>query len=135
MDIGADWVESGRAGENPQPEGKEKQAGWVESGGAGESPQPVAKKKQAGWVENGRAGENPQSEVAEKQAGWVENGRAGENPQPEAMRSKQVGYSICKAIPVALSTSPFGTVTAIPFPFLSSKWPFLSKDPSGKISR
>jgi DNA-damage-inducible protein J len=28
-----------------------------------------------------------------------------------------------------------GTVTAIPFPFLSSKWPFLSKDPSGKISR
>ena len=61
VDIGADWVESGRAGENPQPE---------------------AKKKQAGWVENGRAGENPQSEVAEKQVGW------GENPQPKAMRSK-----------------------------------------------
>ena len=32
VDIGADWVESGRAGENPQPEGKEKQAGWVENG-------------------------------------------------------------------------------------------------------
>ena len=70
VDIGADWVESGRAGENPQPEGKE---------------------KQAGWVENGRAGENPQPEGKEKQAGWVENGGTGENPQPEAMRSKQVG--------------------------------------------
>ena len=66
VDIGADWVESGRTGESPQPE---------------------AEKKQAGWVENGRAGENPQSEVAEKQAGWVESGRARETPQPEATRS------------------------------------------------
>ena len=32
VDIGADWVESGRAGENPQPEGKEKQARSEESG-------------------------------------------------------------------------------------------------------
>ena len=66
VDIGADWVESGRAGESPQPE---------------------AKKKQAGWVENGRAGENPQPEGKEKQAGWVESGRARETPQPEATRS------------------------------------------------
>ena len=70
VDIGADWVESGRAGENPQPEGKEKQAGWVENGGTGENPQPEGK---------------------EKQAGWVESGRARETPQPEATRSKQVG--------------------------------------------
>ena len=70
VDIGADWVESGRAGENPQSEVAE---------------------KQVGWVENGRAGENPQPEGKEKQAGWVENGGTGENPQPEAMRSKQVG--------------------------------------------
>ena len=70
VDIGADWVESGRAGESPQPE---------------------AKKKQAGWVESGRAGENPQPEGKEKQAGWVENGGTGETPQPEATRSKQVG--------------------------------------------
>ena len=49
VDIGADWVESGRAGENPQPEGKEKQAGWVESGGTGESPQPEGKWKQERW--------------------------------------------------------------------------------------
>ena len=48
VDIGADWVESGRAGENPQPEGKEKQAGWVESGGTGESPQPEVAEKQVG---------------------------------------------------------------------------------------
>lgn len=34
-----------QAGENPQPEGKEKQAGWVENGRAGESPQPEAEKK------------------------------------------------------------------------------------------
>ena len=47
VDIGADWVESGRAGENPQPEGKEKQAGWVENGRAGENPQPEAKKSSA----------------------------------------------------------------------------------------
>ena len=66
VDIGADWVESGRAGEIPQPE---------------------AKKKQAGWVENGRAGESPQPEGKEKQAGWVENGGTGETPQPEATRS------------------------------------------------
>ena len=70
VDIGADWVESGRAGENPQPECKEKQAGWVESGGTEET---------------------PQREAEEKQAGWVENGRVGENPQSEAMRSKQGG--------------------------------------------
>ena len=70
VDIGADWVENGGTGENPQPEGKEKQAGWVENGGTGENPQPEGK---------------------EKQAGWVENGGTGENPQPEAMRSKQVG--------------------------------------------
>lgn len=42
VDIGTDWVENGRAGENPQPEGKEKQAGWVENGGTGETPQPEA---------------------------------------------------------------------------------------------
>ena len=39
VDIGADWVESGRAGENPQPEAAEKQAGWVKSGGMGKTPQ------------------------------------------------------------------------------------------------
>ena len=66
VDIGADWVESGRTGESPQPE---------------------AEKKQTGWVENGRAGENPQPEGKEKQAGWVENGGTGETPQPEATRS------------------------------------------------
>ena len=32
VDIGAGWVENGRTGENPQPEGKEKQAGRVENG-------------------------------------------------------------------------------------------------------
>ena len=43
------WVENGRAGENPQPEGKEKQAGWVENGGTGETPQPEAtRSKQVG---------------------------------------------------------------------------------------
>ena len=47
VDIGADWVESGRAGENPQPEGKEKQAGWVESGRARETPQPEATRSSA----------------------------------------------------------------------------------------
>ena len=47
VDIGADWVESGRAGENPQPEGKEKQAGWVENGGTGETPQPEATRSSA----------------------------------------------------------------------------------------
>ena len=31
MDIGADWVENGGTGENPQPEAEKKQAGWVES--------------------------------------------------------------------------------------------------------
>ena len=50
VDIGADWVENGRAGENPQPEGKEKQAGWVENGGTGETPQPEAmRSKQVGF--------------------------------------------------------------------------------------
>ena len=45
----ANWVENGRAGENPQPEGKEKQAGWVENGRTGENPQPEAKRsKQVG---------------------------------------------------------------------------------------
>ena len=91
VDIGVDWVENGGTGENPQPEGKEKQAGWVENGRAGENPQPEGKEKQAGWVENGGTGETPQPEGKEKQAGWVENGGTGENPQPEAMRSKQVG--------------------------------------------
>ena len=38
VDIGADWVENGRTGENPQPEAEEKQAGWVENGGTGEIP-------------------------------------------------------------------------------------------------
>ena len=66
VDIGAVWVENGRAGENPQSEVAE---------------------KQVGWVENGRAGENPQPEGKEKQAGWVENGGTGETPQPEATRS------------------------------------------------
>ena len=47
VDIGADWVENGRAGENPQPEGKEKQAGWVESGRARETPQPEATRSSA----------------------------------------------------------------------------------------
>ena len=47
VDIRADWVESGRAGENPQPEGKEKQAGWVESGRARETPQPEATRSSA----------------------------------------------------------------------------------------
>lgn len=42
VDIGVDWVENGGMGENPQPEGKEKQAGWVENGGTGETPQPEA---------------------------------------------------------------------------------------------
>ena len=42
FEILAVWVENGRAGENPQPEGKEKQAGWVESGRARETPQPEA---------------------------------------------------------------------------------------------
>ena len=74
VDIGADWVESGRAGENPQPEAEKKQAGWVENGRAGENPQSEVAEKQVGWVENGRAGENPQPEATEKQAGWVENG-------------------------------------------------------------
>ena len=46
-----------------------KQVGWVENGRAGENPQPEGKEKQAGWVENGRAGESPQPEVAEKQVG------------------------------------------------------------------
>ena len=47
VDIGADWVESGRAGENPQPECKEKQAGWVESGGTEETPQREATRSSA----------------------------------------------------------------------------------------
>ena len=47
VDIGADWVESGRAGENPQPEATEKQAGWVESGRARETPQPEATRSSA----------------------------------------------------------------------------------------
>ena len=91
VDIGADWVENGRTGENPQSEAEEKQAVWVENGGTGENPKPEGKEEQAGWVENGRTGENPQPEAAEKQAGWVENGGTGKNPQPEAKRSKQVG--------------------------------------------
>ena len=68
VDIGADWVENGRAGENPQPEGKEKQAGWVENGGTGENPQPEGKEKQAGWVESGRARETPQPEATRSSA-------------------------------------------------------------------
>ena len=68
VDIGADWVESGRAGENPQPEGKEKQVGWVENGGTGENPQPEATEKQAGWVESGRARETPQPEATRSSA-------------------------------------------------------------------
>ena len=68
VDIGADWVESGRAGENPQPECKEKQAGWVENGGTGENPQPECKEKQAGWVESGRARETPQPEATRSSA-------------------------------------------------------------------
>lgn len=49
VDIGADWVESGRTGESPQPEAEKKQAGWVESGGTGENPQPEAmRSKQVG---------------------------------------------------------------------------------------
>ena len=36
-----------QAGENPQPEGKEKQAGWVESGRARETPQPEATRSSA----------------------------------------------------------------------------------------
>ena len=68
VDIRADWVESGRAGENPQPEGKEKQAGWVENGGTGENPQPEGKEKQAGWVESGRARETPQPEATRSSA-------------------------------------------------------------------
>ena len=63
------------------------QAGWVENGRAGEIPQPEGKEKQVGWVENGGTGENPQPEATEKQAGWVESGRARETPQPEATRS------------------------------------------------
>lgn len=47
VDIGADWVENGGTGENPQPEGKEKQAGWVESGRARETPQPEATRSSA----------------------------------------------------------------------------------------
>ena len=47
VDSGADWGEHGRAGENPQPEGKEKQAGWVENGGTGENPQPEATRSSA----------------------------------------------------------------------------------------
>ena len=68
VDIGADWVENGRAGENPQPEGKEKQVGWVENGGTGENPQPEATEKQAGWVESGRARETPQPEATRSSA-------------------------------------------------------------------
>ena len=68
VDIRADWVESGRAGENPQPEGKEKQVGWVENGGTGENPQPEATEKQAGWVESGRARETPQPEATRSSA-------------------------------------------------------------------
>ena len=68
VDIGADWVESGRAGENPQPEATEKQAGWVENGGTGETPQPEGKEKQAGWVESGRARETPQPEATRSSA-------------------------------------------------------------------
>ena len=68
VDIGAGWVENGRAGENPQPEGKEKQAGWVENGGTGENPQPEATEKQAGWVESGRARETPQPEATRSSA-------------------------------------------------------------------
>ena len=63
VDIGADWVENGRTGENPQPEAEEKQAVWVENGGTGENPKPEGKEEQAGWVENGRTGENPQPEA------------------------------------------------------------------------
>ena len=47
VDIGVDWVENGGTGENPQPEGKEKQAGWVESGRARETPQPEATRSSA----------------------------------------------------------------------------------------
>ena len=66
VDIGADWVESGRAGENPQPEGKEKQAGWVESGGTRENPQPEGKMKQARWVESSIARDNPLHDAAQR---------------------------------------------------------------------
>ena len=47
VDIGADWVENGGTGENPQPEATEKQAGWVESGRARETPQPEATRSSA----------------------------------------------------------------------------------------
>ena len=68
VDIGADWVESGRTGESPQPEVAEKQVGWVENGGTGENPQPEATEKQAGWVESGRARETPQPEATRSSA-------------------------------------------------------------------
>ena len=68
VDIGADWVESGRAGVIPHPEGNEKRAGWVERGRAGENPQPEGKEKQAGWVESGRARETPQPEATRSSA-------------------------------------------------------------------
>ena len=68
VDIGADWVENGGTGENPQPEGKEKQVGWVENGGTVENPQPEATEKQAGWVESGRARETPQPEATRSSA-------------------------------------------------------------------
>ena len=68
VDIGADWVESGRTGESPQPEAEKKQAGWVENGGTGENPQPEGKEKQAGWVESGRARETPQPEATRSSA-------------------------------------------------------------------
>ena len=68
VDIGADWVESGRAGENPQPEAKKKQVGWVENGGTGEIPQPEGKEKQAGWVESGGTEETPQREATRSSA-------------------------------------------------------------------
>ncbi len=68
VDIGADWVENGRAGESPQPEVAEKQVGWVENGGTGENPQPEGKEKQAGWVESGRARETPQPEATRSSA-------------------------------------------------------------------
>ena len=68
VDIGVDWVENGRAGENPQSEVAEKQVGWVENGGTGENPQPEATEKQAGWVESGRARETPQPEATRSSA-------------------------------------------------------------------
>ena len=68
VDIGADWVESGRTGESPQPEAEKKQVGWVENGGTGENPQPEGKEKQAGWVESGRARETPQPEATRSSA-------------------------------------------------------------------